>query len=572
MSSGRYQSGSTCPSCDPSCQTCSGQGPSSCTSCDASSNRSLSGSQCTKSCPLSNQYVDSQNTCQDCPEFCRECADITGKCSSCSSTYTLFPSENLCHKIEKPLEVKTTYYYALTQTLVVSFNQPIIVSTDLHTNLNIELRDPLAPAKTTKVSPRHISLDDSNSRIQIQFDFDLQDESFEDYQIVIAGLSQGVIQAERDNKDILTNYPIIQDEITHIKSPLTDTSVVAAQGTSITLRIISLLLVFVSISIAIITIKLFQILFFLLFINVNLPSNATRFIYSFKKNILDYFPIFLIIRANKKRTESLTTRRLIQATTSEAGQRSDDLFSRFCIPHRKFEENDQTCSVFINVGSFITQLVVFLIVKFIVYSIKKILVRKAVSNICKKSEEIEENHQKGRENIQIKRERDTELKRDKQAPDSREESKPKRGTFRILGSSSLNKLGEAIESTISVTARSQRRLNFGDFGRNRGGLAFLDNKKIDKESKNREKRDPELSPGKFIRKKSNQKRMNPRAQSNLEVFLKSRIKHKKESQRQDVAQMSKGPRMISLKQQKIRRKKIANSCQDEQQQADDKSL
>ena len=120
----------------------------------------------------------------------------------------------------------------------------------------------------------------------------------------------------------------------------------------------------VSVSMAIVMIKVFQLLFFLLFINTSLPANASQFIYSFKKNILDYFPSFIKSGENSG-TETgagSTLRRVIQTVAGKVEEVAKDP----CLPHKKFEENDQTCSSFVNLRSFISQTIIFLVIKIIV--------------------------------------------------------------------------------------------------------------------------------------------------------------------------------------------------------------
>ena len=151
-------------------------------------------------------------------------------------------------------------------------------------------------------------------------------------------------------------------------------SLTASKGTSFSFTIVSLMMPFISMGMTVIMIKFLQSLFFLLFINVNIPPNASRLLDNMRKSILDYFPTILRLGGNKKREETANTfrRMMTTATTTEAAKRSDEVFSQFCIPHKKLDENQQTCSVFINLGSFITQLVLLLVLKLIIYWIKRI--------------------------------------------------------------------------------------------------------------------------------------------------------------------------------------------------------
>lgn len=97
-----------CISCDITCLTCDGSGPSFCTSC--STGAFLSGTQCVtlctiprigyvsnntciSSCPYNNYVQTSDNTCRPCPANCAVCFNST-YCTTCLSGAYL--SSNLC--------------------------------------------------------------------------------------------------------------------------------------------------------------------------------------------------------------------------------------------------------------------------------------------------------------------------------------------------------------------------------------------------------------------------------------------------------------------------------------------
>ena len=387
---GKFLSGNSCLDCHFSCKTCFGAPSDTCTSCYNSANWSLSGSKCIKSCPQSNQYVHNENICKNCPEFCEKCSDDTGTCSSCNSTYILNPSQNACEKAEKPLTVKSIDYSSLTKTLKISFNQAIIGPNELNPAFKVELRDPQNSSASYETKHQEISLDDSRSRIKIKFDYDKEDQTYEHYEIIISEVTKGTIKAERDPRDVFKSYPITKNPVTYIKSNLADTTAAVAQGTSILITMLSLVLIFVSIGMAIIMIKIIQLIFFLLFIKVNLPSNAARFIDSFRKNIIDYFPTILRLGDNQSRPGLARKIRdlLQQNSADEAAKLSDEAYTSFCIPHPKFEENHQTCSAFINLGSFITQLGIFLLLKFILFCIIRCMGRKKKSKELKEEKEL----------------------------------------------------------------------------------------------------------------------------------------------------------------------------------------
>ncbi|XP_013870055.1 extracellular matrix organizing protein FRAS1 [Austrofundulus limnaeus] len=76
----RYGWHGACIECHPSCETCSGAGPLSCSSCHAASVLLPSG-LCAPKCPI-GYYDDGRRICQRCDSQCRTC-DSAGACTSC---------------------------------------------------------------------------------------------------------------------------------------------------------------------------------------------------------------------------------------------------------------------------------------------------------------------------------------------------------------------------------------------------------------------------------------------------------------------------------------------------------
>ena len=126
-SEGYFKNSTDCSPCDPSCLTCSG--PSTCLSCDNSSNLKYLEAgkckdscsetkyayfdsekyQCLESCPNSTfvlgrecysecpeGYYSSESACETCNEACKTCTGPTSKdCSTCNSNYYLYEGECL---------------------------------------------------------------------------------------------------------------------------------------------------------------------------------------------------------------------------------------------------------------------------------------------------------------------------------------------------------------------------------------------------------------------------------------------------------------------------------------------
>ncbi|NXS55143.1 FRAS1 protein, partial [Brachypteracias leptosomus] len=77
---GHYLDKGVCTRCHPSCRTCTGRGPFSCSSCSSSLVLSHTNS-CVPTCSL-GYYKDERQTCKPCSRQCLSCASASG-CTSC---------------------------------------------------------------------------------------------------------------------------------------------------------------------------------------------------------------------------------------------------------------------------------------------------------------------------------------------------------------------------------------------------------------------------------------------------------------------------------------------------------
>ncbi|KAM5339144.1 extracellular matrix organizing protein FRAS1 [Glossophaga mutica] len=78
--SGYYAEEGACKKCHPSCRTCQGRGPFSCSSCDTDLVLSHFGT-CSTTC-FPGHYLDDSHACQPCNTHCRSC-DSPASCTSC---------------------------------------------------------------------------------------------------------------------------------------------------------------------------------------------------------------------------------------------------------------------------------------------------------------------------------------------------------------------------------------------------------------------------------------------------------------------------------------------------------
>ena len=116
---------------------------------------------------------------------------------------------------------------------------------------------------------------------------------------------------------------------------------------------LTILLLLLSVSLAVAMIKLYQLIFFLMFINIEIPNNAARLIQSFKTSPIDYAPSINTIFSGGG---SSSSRRILSEELT-----MDHSF--VCLAHKKFQENGQGCNSFENIGGHITQFFAFLAIR-----------------------------------------------------------------------------------------------------------------------------------------------------------------------------------------------------------------
>ena len=204
---------------------------------------------------------------------------------------------------------------------------------------------------------------DSGERISSKFDFRKLQANFEGFEIKVGeGLSNN-IQARSNVSVIYKDYPILIKDVSFFDSAIVDAAVTIADVSTKSLSVLTVLMLLFSVSFAVAMIKLYQVIFFLMFINVELPSNAGRMIETFKRSPLDYTPSIRQLFGGGGEAKGVAAG---AARRSLLGEEVKENGSLVCLTHTKFDENGLKCSALDNVGKFVTQLMAFILIILIV--------------------------------------------------------------------------------------------------------------------------------------------------------------------------------------------------------------
>ena len=379
----------TCQSCPEHCYECT-EMAGVCTTCENGFNLQKppgKANWCRRVCGP-KKYWKAENTCSDCIKNCARCSELVGECQECDNGFVYSPEKKICQKVRLEVEVDSIHYSVITELLEVTFNQPVVIQS-LKNDLKIELKNPTKSGSNEPnsvengqntpllVTPVSIVLKNNDKRISAKLDFRLLNTTFSDLEIHINELIPGSIQSTADPRVIYKNFPIKKSRISFFHSKAAETAKSLAEGTTKAVSISSALLMVFSVSMAVGMIKIFQMLFFLIFINVELPANLSVFIFSFRKNLLDYIPPLPFLKRLKLAENQGSEKRVLGAVSgvsgAEGGGSDEDLYSGRldlrhldCKMHWKFEEAGMDCSAFVSLGAFITELVIFVGLKIVI--------------------------------------------------------------------------------------------------------------------------------------------------------------------------------------------------------------
>lgn len=192
----------------------------------------------------------------------------------------------------------------------------------------------------------------SSSKNKIFFTYNFE-ESFENSLIIIKMKDQTIFESSEVAGSILKINSVTVRNVNYLKSDQNASVQAVGAATSQATGIITILLFIISAPMAVALVKLFQLVDFLVYINVKIPTNARNFMELFQTNVFNFLPNFISI--NEEQLE--------------------------CEPHQKFVEEELTCTILNNAGSQIFQLSVVLIFKVVLYFLCKMFDKTKVNQI-----------------------------------------------------------------------------------------------------------------------------------------------------------------------------------------------
>ena len=156
-------------------------------------------------------------------------------------------------------------------------------------------------------------------------------------------------------------------EVSYFATASAATAGKASEGASYISLTLTALLLMVSFNAALILIKLFQMLEFFIYINIELPLNVQTFISYFDMNIFDMVP------------------NLLETDESGIG----------CKLHPLLERNGMKCLSYNNIGGFLLQILMVLILKILVYFLTRIFKAYDKKKVSENPEYMKEKKDKG---------------------------------------------------------------------------------------------------------------------------------------------------------------------------------
>ena len=339
---------------------------------------------------LINQFKDAENKCQECPKSCSKCSSPSGACTECQAGFSLQTLNQACKQTTPAISIiRASFDQAKTEGYII-FNQKVVMKTT--EAFMFKLIDP--SGKREPIDLKSISkpsIDTSDRRLLLKFSFEELKQNFWGNNIEISITFSEVLKSLQDPRLSFEGYPVILKDVSHHNSAIEPATINIVKFSASSFNLMSLLLLLASVGLAVAMIKLFQLIFFLMFFNVVLPENLEKVINLFRRTIIDYFPVSAIpFLGGGSSDGQSSSRRLLQGSTSTA-QGDVQGVGGFCVPHRIFDENDQSCSSLANTGKFVNQFLIFLTIKLII-----VLLLKLLTPLLSKKKKVAEGQIKGK--------------------------------------------------------------------------------------------------------------------------------------------------------------------------------
>ena len=348
---GKYgeTSTNTCDSCNGDCKTCQGPSSSQCTSCFTG--KSLHSNQCLSSCP--SGFYDNIGICTSCDPSCITCSGSPEACMSCPQDKRLSSSNECIEISEEPETIpedtpKNTpsedslilecgeFDKALTQ-IMLEFNLPLSTNdknTDFET---LELTIGKAIEDATPIKPEKFEISKSKKKIFIKLKFS---EEIEKEFIFIDSKSKleihSILPSTPQTPTYFTSYPI-KIPISYFSTSLDILISEKGQTSSTVISAFTIILLLGSTHAALILVKLFQLLDYFGYLNIELPKNLKIFLSLFESNLFSFVP------------------NIFHSDESQMG----------CELHEKLHSLDSHCLLLNNVGEYVMQIMVFIGLKII---------------------------------------------------------------------------------------------------------------------------------------------------------------------------------------------------------------
>ena len=317
--------------------------------------------ECWKTCQA-QEYNSDPSTCSRCSENCLECEDLTRRCLKCEEYYIIDKISSTCKLFSLPVSILRSGFNSRTNEVYIIFNQKINIE-NLE-KLEFSLKNGQKEEKEKENSSTDLNpirsmpvLSESGERISSILNLNQLDQELEDSIIQISEGVQNNIKSSQNTSVLFKDYPISIPNVSYFNSEIAIAAVQIVDVSSKAFNFLSVFLLALSISFAVAMIKLYQLIYFLMFINLEIPGNAQSMIEMFKMSLLDYAQSLRKLIWGDKGKDGVKRRVMQMDRVREGG------FAGGCLTHRRFDENGLSCDAFDNIESYLIQFAVFLLIK-----------------------------------------------------------------------------------------------------------------------------------------------------------------------------------------------------------------
>ena len=275
-----------------------------CLKCEDNYQMDESTKQCLVECAPNQYRISLLNTCDECGENCSRCEDSTRDCLKCLPYHEISANNKTqCHPISSELKLTQSYFSEIDNQIHIFFDEQVKIESESSITLALSSNNSNTINREIKIE----KINPEGYELMIKPHLKSLELELEGAEITISESSTSTIHTKDKPGEPFTGLPTKITGVNYYDDVGFSESLASFNSYSMyILSLIVLIMMILSIGMALIMIKLFQLIYFLLFLDLRFPRNVAIYLNGFRKTLLEYIPMPINLNRGSPKRRALT--------------------------------------------------------------------------------------------------------------------------------------------------------------------------------------------------------------------------------------------------------------------------